>query len=171
MDYFPIKISIMETVGALKKAIKNENLEGFRDVDAKDLILFNHSCSVRIVLLRVFLMLSLFPVWGNICKVCKGCQLFSAQNFLMTNSTLLLVCGTSELSLTSIRTILPISRCGLMPLQYWHWGGDSFEVLRLMKNSVDGLKNVISTIKKDPDDLLADHLKVYKILVDNKQTF
>jgi len=33
----------METVGALKKAIKNENPEGFRGVDAKDLTLFKVS--------------------------------------------------------------------------------------------------------------------------------
>ncbi|KAI9455963.1 hypothetical protein HD554DRAFT_2030656 [Boletus coccyginus] len=43
MDYFPVKISITETVGALKKAIRNENPEGFRGVDAKDLALFKVS--------------------------------------------------------------------------------------------------------------------------------
>lgn len=37
-----------------------------------------------------------------------------------------------------------------------------------MKHSVDGLKNAISAMSKDLDDLSAGHLKVYKISVDNK---
>ncbi|KAF9236576.1 hypothetical protein BU15DRAFT_28414, partial [Melanogaster broomeanus] len=37
---FPVKISSTETVGELKKAIKNEKPVGFRDVDADDLDLY-----------------------------------------------------------------------------------------------------------------------------------
>ncbi|KAF9242002.1 hypothetical protein BU15DRAFT_21037, partial [Melanogaster broomeanus] len=37
---FPVKISSTETVGELKKAIKNENPVGFHDVDPRDLDLY-----------------------------------------------------------------------------------------------------------------------------------
>ncbi|KAI5986003.1 hypothetical protein EDC04DRAFT_2590003 [Pisolithus marmoratus] len=40
---FPIEISSIETVKALKKAIKNENPASFRDVDARDLALYKVS--------------------------------------------------------------------------------------------------------------------------------
>jgi hypothetical protein len=41
---FPVEISSTKTVGVLKDAIKNKKPVGFRDVDAKDLVL--HKVSV-----------------------------------------------------------------------------------------------------------------------------
>ncbi|KAI9455971.1 hypothetical protein HD554DRAFT_1995070, partial [Boletus coccyginus] len=46
MDHFPVTIPSTEIVGALKKAIKNENAEGFRGVDPKDLTLFKSSLAL-----------------------------------------------------------------------------------------------------------------------------
>ena len=40
---FPVKIQRTESVGALKKAIKEENQHTFEDVDAKTLVLWNVS--------------------------------------------------------------------------------------------------------------------------------
>ncbi|KAF9219577.1 hypothetical protein BS17DRAFT_668808, partial [Gyrodon lividus] len=45
-NIFPVKISSTETIGAVKKAIKNEKPVGFRDVDPNDLVLYNVSVPV-----------------------------------------------------------------------------------------------------------------------------
>lgn len=46
MDHVPVTISSTEIVGALKKAIKNENLEGFRGVATNDITLFKVSLAL-----------------------------------------------------------------------------------------------------------------------------
>ncbi|KAG8215534.1 hypothetical protein J3R82DRAFT_9192 [Butyriboletus roseoflavus] len=161
---FLAEISSTNNVAALKEAIKNKNQVDFRDIDADTLVFTKFPSHTAKLTPSEVSALSLSPVWGILCGICRSCQLFSCQCLPTTNSTSLLVCSTLNSNLTSTTIILWISDGSALSFKCWIQGAEpvnSFEVQITTKAMVDGLKNAIKAAYGNK--LSPARLKLYKI--------
>ncbi|KAI6006425.1 hypothetical protein EDC04DRAFT_2969244 [Pisolithus marmoratus] len=154
---FPIKISSIKTVEALKEAIKNKNPASFHDVDPRALALYKVS-------LPYHDDDSLKGVLGAYTISGLGQPLQGPQKL---STVFLPPPPDNQLHLIIVTNGLPNLDGLTLAFQSWIRGVDpaqSFEVKTPMKATVNGLKSSVkAAYGRGFDNLSPDRLKLYKI--------